>query len=187
MRPFFKQHRFGRSAIASIAIALCACTVANPQSTPPTSLAPTRIPATIAAPQPLFPTPTADLRANNISSPQWLREAVIYEVFPRSFYDSDGDGIGDLPGIQSKLAYIQSLGANTLWLTPFYSSTTYHGYDVADYTSVNPQFGRLQDFTALTAAAHQRGMKIMVDYVANHSSSAHPFFKDAYKKPGIAL
>jgi len=107
----------------------------------------------------------------------------MYQIFVRSFRDSNGDGIGDLNGIREQLDYVQSLGANTIWLTPHYPSTTYHGYDVVDYKAVNPEFGTLDDFKALTAEMKKRGMHLFVDFVANHSSSAHPFFKDAYKNP----
>jgi glycosidase len=91
--------------------------------------------------------------------------------------------VGDLKGIAQKLDYVQSLGANTIWLNPHYPTTTYHGYDVVDYFNVNPQLGALDDFKALTAEMKKRGMRLIVDYVANHSSNAHPFFKDAYKNP----
>ena len=106
-----------------------------------------------------------------------------YQIFPRSFEDSDGNGIGDLKGIEQKLDYIQALGVGVIWLTPFYPSASYHGYDVGDYFSVNPQLGTLDDFKSLAKAAHARGIKLIVDYVANHSGDTHPFFKDAYKNP----
>jgi glycosidase len=128
------------------------------------------------------PTLTPDARPR-IETPTWFNTAVIYEIFPRSFYDTNGDGIGDLNGIRQKLDYVQGLGVNTIWLTPHYPSVSYHGYDVVDYFQVNPQFGTLDDFKALTAEMKRRNMRLIVDFVANHSSNAHPFFKSAYKNP----
>ncbi|MCW1968148.1 MAG: alpha-amylase family glycosyl hydrolase, partial [Anaerolineae bacterium] len=128
-------------------------------------------------------TPSPKLGDKVLKSPDWFDEAVGYEIFPRSFYDTNNDGIGDLNGVRQKLDYIQSLGANTIWLTPFYPSTTYHGYDVTDYFKVNPQFGTLDDFKALTAEMKRRNMHLIIDFVANHSSDGHPFFKAAYKNP----
>ncbi|MEO6062595.1 MAG: alpha-amylase family glycosyl hydrolase [Thermoflexales bacterium] len=154
---------------------------------PPPTLAPTAtfVPtATIAptvAPTPR-PSPTPDPRPT-IKTPAWFNDVVGYQIFPRSFQDSDGNGIGDLKGIEQKLDYIQSLGVGVIWLTPFYPSASYHGYDVGDYFSVNPQLGTLDDFKSLAKAAHARGIKLIVDYVANHSGDTHPFFKDAYKNP----
>ncbi len=170
--------------LAFMALLLCACAV---QATPPPTA---QIPATIppsaippTQPAPLPPAaPTTDARPL-IQSPRWFDQALVYEIFPRSFYDASGDGVGDLRGIMMKLDYLQSLGVNTLWLTPHYPSTTYHGYDVVDYTAVNPQFGTLEDFKALSAELKRRNMRLIVDFVPNHSSNAHPYFKDAYKNP----
>ncbi|MFN3706070.1 MAG: alpha-amylase family glycosyl hydrolase [Thermoflexales bacterium] len=129
-----------------------------------------------------IPSPTADRRPT-IETPAWLNDAVIYQVFIRSFYDANGDGIGDINGLRQKLDYIQSLGADTIWINPHYPSPSYHGYDVSDYFAVNPQFGTMDDFKALVSDLHQRGMRLIVDYVANHTSREHPFFKDAYGNP----
>src|SRR3954447_4053456 len=105
----------------------------------------------------------------------WWRSAVIYQIYPRSFADSDGDGVGDLPGIRSKLPYLRDLGVDAIWLTPFYPSPDAdHGYDVADYVGVDPKFGTLRDFDALVAATHELGMRLIVDIVPNHTSSQHP-------------
>jgi glycosidase len=112
------------------------------------------------------------------SSP-WWREAVFYEIFVRSFYDTDGNGIGDFDGITQKLDYIQSLGANAIWLMPIHPSPSYHGYDVLDYYGVNPEYGTLDDFKELLAEAHERDIKIIIDLVINHTSSEHPYFVDA--------
>lgn len=131
-------------------------------------------------PTPIMPsTPTPPASA----APPWMRDLVLYQIFPRSFRDSDGDGIGDLQGVREQLEYVQSLGANAIWLNPHTPATTYHGYDVVDYTAVNPQFGTLDDFKALLDDMHARDMKLIVDFVANHASNAHPFFQDAYKNP----
>ncbi|MDW8299053.1 MAG: alpha-amylase family glycosyl hydrolase [Anaerolineae bacterium] len=113
----------------------------------------------------------------------WFGESVIYSLFVRSFRDSDGDGIGDLRGVIEGLDYIQSLGANTIWLLPIFSSPSYHGYDVTDYYTINPDYGTRDDFLALVQAVRQRGMYLLIDYVANHTSNQHPFFRDALGRP----
>ena len=110
----------------------------------------------------------------------WWRTAVIYQVYPRSFADSDGDGIGDLPGVTARLDALAELGIDAIWLSPFMTSPQRDaGYDVADYCDVDPLFGTLADFDALLAAAHTRGIRIVVDLVPNHSSSEHPWFQEA--------
>jgi alpha-glucosidase len=109
----------------------------------------------------------------------WWRDAVFYEIYVRSFADSNGDGIGDLPGIRDRLPYLRDLGVDALWLTPFYPSPgADHGYDVADYCDVDPQFGTLGDFDALVADAHALGLRILVDVVPNHTSIEHPWFRN---------
>jgi len=102
-----------------------------------------------------------------------------YEVFVRSFYDSNGDGIGDLRGLTQKLDYIQKLGADCVWLMPVAASPSYHGYDVTDYYKVEPDYGTNDDFKAFVAAAHKRKIRVLVDLVLNHTSSEHPWFKEA--------
>ncbi len=177
------------SGVASMLLA-CAPTPAPPTRSPkPTNTvaAPTRTVEPTATPiplptQPPKPTLTPDVRPA-INSPVWFNDATLYQIFPRSFYDSDGNGIGDLNGIREKLDYVQALGVNTIWLNPHYPTATYHGYDVVDYTGINPDFGTLDDFTTLVAEIKQRKMHLIVDFVANHSSNAHLFFKDAYKNP----
>ena len=104
---------------------------------------------------------------------------VYYEIFVRAFYDSNGDGIGDLNGVTAKLDYIQSLGVSGIWLMPINPSPTYHGYDITDYEGINPQYGTLQDFKKLVAEAHKRGIKVVMDMVINHTSDQHPWFKAA--------
>ena len=107
----------------------------------------------------------------------WWRDAVIYQVYPRSFLDTNGDGIGDLPGITAKLDYIASLGVDIVWISPFFTSPMRDfGYDVADYCNVDPMFGSLSDFDALVQRAHALGLKIMIDQVLSHSSDQHPWF-----------
>jgi alpha-glucosidase len=119
-----------------------------------------------------------------IVTAEWWRDAVVYQVYVRSFADSDGDGIGDLPGITSRLPYLRSLGVDALWITPFYTSPQHdHGYDVADYCDVDPLFGSLADADALLARAHELELRVIVDLVPNHTSSEHPWFRAALAAP----
>ncbi|WP_247876891.1 alpha-amylase family glycosyl hydrolase [Azospirillum brasilense] len=108
----------------------------------------------------------------------WWQNGVIYQVYPRSFQDSNGDGVGDLPGILSRLDHLQALGVDALWVSPIYPSPMADfGYDVSDYTSVHPMFGTMEDFDRLLAELHRRGMKLILDFVPNHSSDRHPWFQ----------
>ena len=117
-------------------------------------------------------------------SKQWWRDAVVYEVYVRSFADSSGDGVGDLEGIRSHLPHLATLGVDAVWLTPFYPSPQAdHGYDVADYRDVEPVFGTLAEFDRLLSEAHGLGLKVIVDIVPNHTSSAHPWFRQALADP----
>ena len=110
----------------------------------------------------------------------WWRGSVTYQVYPRSFQDSNGDGIGDLPGITQRLDHIAKLGADAVWLSPIFKSPMADmGYDVSDYTDVDPLFGSLDDFDALVARAHELGLKVIIDQVISHSSDQHPFFKES--------
>jgi alpha-glucosidase len=114
----------------------------------------------------------------------WWRDAVVYEVYVRSFGDSDGDGVGDLEGIRQRLPHLVDLGVDALWLTPFYPSPMAdHGYDVAVYDDVDPQFGSLADFDRLLADVHAAGLRLIVDVVPNHTSSAHAWFQEALADP----
>jgi glycosidase len=115
------------------------------------------------------------------AGPAWTRGAVCYEVFVRSFYDTDGDGIGDLEGLTRRLDYIAGLGASCIWLMPVAESPSYHGYDVSDYYRVEPDYGTNDDFKRMVAEAHRRGIRVLVDMVLNHSSSRHPYFRAALR------
>ncbi|MEU5434751.1 glycoside hydrolase family 13 protein [Streptomyces sp. NPDC020719] len=119
----------------------------------------------------------------------WWQDAVIYQVYPRSFADADGDGMGDLEGVRSRLPYLRDLGVDAVWLSPFYASPQADaGYDVADYRAIDPMFGTLHDADALIRDAHALGLRIIVDLVPNHSSDQHEWFKRALKEgPGSAL
>src|SRR5690349_22151776 len=113
-------------------------------------------------------------------SHSWWQTGVIYQIYPRSFLDGNGDGVGDLAGMVRKLDYLAWLGVDALWLSPIYPSPMADfGYDVADFTAIDPIFGSLADFDALLAAAHGRGIKVIVDYVPNHSSDRHPWFQES--------
>ncbi|MDU0292345.1 glycoside hydrolase family 13 protein [Saccharothrix longispora] len=112
----------------------------------------------------------------------WWREAVIYQVYVRSFADSNGDGVGDLPGIRSRLPHLADLGVDAVWITPFYASPMADGgYDVADYRDVDPSFGTLDDARALIADAHDLGIRVIVDLVPNHTSDRHEWFQEALR------
>jgi alpha-glucosidase len=124
-----------------------------------------------------------------VDNAAWWRDAVIYEVYPRSFADSTGDGTGDLPGLTGRLPYLRDLGVDAIWLTPFYRSPMHDGgYDVSDHRDVDPLFGTLEDFDALRARTSELGLRLIVDLVPNHSSTAHPWFVEALAAPpGTAI
>ena len=110
----------------------------------------------------------------------WWKSAILYQVYPRSFQDSDGDGVGDLRGITARLPYLAELGVDALWLSPvFVSPMADFGYDVSDYTAIDPLFGSMADFDALLHAAHARGLKVLLDFVPNHTSDQHPWFRES--------
>jgi alpha-glucosidase len=129
--------------------------------------------------------PSRQANAQSAPAPQsaaadWWRGAVIYQVYPRSFADSDGDGTGDLPGLVDKLDYIASLGVDAIWVSPFYRSPMADfGYDISDYRDVDPVFGTLADFDRLLAESHRRGLRVIVDQVLSHSSDRHPWFEES--------
>ncbi|GGO87376.1 alpha-glucosidase [Marinobacterium nitratireducens] len=113
-------------------------------------------------------------------NPDWWRGAVIYQIYPRSFFDSNGDGIGDLPGITAKLDYVASLNVDAIWLSPFFRSPMKDfGYDVSDYRDVDPLFGSLEDFDCLVARAHELGLKVIIDQVLSHTSDQHDWFRES--------
>src|SRR3984957_1097049 len=114
------------------------------------------------------------------ADPLWYKDAIIYELHVRAFHDSNGDGIGDLRGLIEKLDYLQDLGVTALWLLPFYPSPLRDdGYDIADYTDVNPIYGSLTDFKAVLREAHRRGLRVITELVINHTSDKHPWFERA--------
>ncbi len=116
----------------------------------------------------------------DISPRLWWQDGTIYQIYPRSFQDSNGDGIGDLPGILSRIGYLSSLGIDAVWISPFYPSPMADfGYDVADYCNVDPIFGTLEDFYRLVDALHAQNLRIILDFVPNHTSGQHPWFKES--------
>jgi alpha-glucosidase len=118
-----------------------------------------------------------NLTRTGIQDADWWRGAVIYQIYPRSFQDSDGDGIGDLKGIVKRLPYVASLGVDAIWISPFFTSPMKDfGYDVSNYSDVDPMFGGLTDFAKLIETAHELGIKVMIDLVLSHTSDAHPWF-----------
>jgi len=125
--------------------------------------------------------------AQGIPLDTWANGAVFYEVFVRSFQDSDGDGKGNLRGLTARLDYLNDgdpvtdgdLGVDAIWLMPIFPSPSYHGYDVVDNEQVNPDYGTLADLNALVAAAHARGIKVILDLVVNHTGAGHPWFQDS--------
>ena len=118
-------------------------------------------------------------------SAEWWRSAVVYQIYPRSFADSDGDGIGDLAGICSKLDHVAGLGVDAIWLSPIYRSPMADfGYDVSDHEAVDPVFGDLRVFDQLLAEAHRRGLRLLLDWVPNHTSSDHRWFIESRSSRG---
>ncbi len=112
----------------------------------------------------------------------WWKECVVYQIYPRSFADSNGDGLGDLNGITAHLDYLKELGVDVIWVSPFYASPNYdNGYDISDYRAIMKEFGTMEDFDRMLAGIHARGMKLVIDLVVNHSSSEHPWFIESRK------
>jgi len=157
-----------------IILALTACAPARP----------TEIPTATPGVEPIeTPLPGSEPAAGHALPEKWWNETVFYEIFVRSFRDSDGDGIGDFDGITEKLGYLQALGITGLWLMPINPSSSYHGYDVTDYFAVNPDYGAMDDFKNLLEQAHEYDIKIIIDFVLNHTSARHPWFQAA-QTPG---
>jgi oligo-1,6-glucosidase len=114
------------------------------------------------------------ITSSNATDRKWWKEAVVYQIYPRSFKDSDGDGIGDLNGIIQKLDYVKSLGIDVIWLNPIYASPNAdNGYDISDYQAIMKEFGTMQDFDRMLAEIHKRGLKLVMDLVVNHCSDEH--------------
>ncbi len=164
-----------------LAALLVGCQVSGDTSkattVPPTTVANTGGAARVTP----TPFPTANLPA--VKSPAWARNAVMYQIFVRSFYDANGDGVGDLAGITQKLDYLKDLGVTVIWLTPIFQSPSYHGYDTVDYYKIQPAFGTREDLARLVAEAHKRDIRVLLDYVVAHTSNQHPYFKDAFGNP----
>ena len=119
-----------------------------------------------------------------MNSKEFLKEHAVYQIYPISFCDSNGDGKGDLKGIISKLDYLKDLGIRILWLSPIYKSPMFDmGYDISDYKSINPIFGTMEDFDTLLEEVNKRDMKLVMDLVVNHTSDQHPWFQEALKDP----
>jgi len=110
----------------------------------------------------------------------WQKNCVVYQIYPKSFCDSNGDGIGDIPGIITKLDYLKNLGVDVLWISPIYESPGFdNGYDISDYKAIDPIFGTMDDFLRLLKEAHERGIKVLLDLVVNHTSNEHEWFKQS--------
>jgi alpha-amylase len=174
------------AAVAALSLAASACAGATPTTAPSVSSR-TIEPSQAAAPSPPA-CPEIPAVAPNLP---WWADRVFYEVFVRSFADSDGDGIGDLRGLTQRLDYLNDgdpattddLGVTGLWLMPIAESPSYHGYDVTDYRAIEADYGTADDFRALVSAAHERGIAIVTDFVINHTSREHPWFQEA-RRPG---
>src|SRR2546430_10990601 len=122
----------------------------------------------------------AQTRAADPENHKWWQNAVFYEIYPRSFADSNNDGVGDLKGISSKMAYLHDLGVDAIWISPCIPSPQVDfGYDVSDYENIDPMYGTLTDFDRMVAEGKQQGVRIILDFVVNHSSDKHPWFIDS--------
>ena len=123
-------------------------------------------------------------RPGSASDPLWYKDAVVYELHVKAFHDSNNDGVGDFPGLLQKLDYLHDLGVTCLWLLPFFPSPLRDdGYDIADYFGVHPQYGTLEEFQTFLAAAHERGLQVIIELVVNHTSDQHPWFQRARQAP----
>jgi maltose alpha-D-glucosyltransferase/alpha-amylase len=123
-----------------------------------------------------------------VKDPVWYKDAIIYEVHVRAFFDSNADGIGDLRGLTAKLDYLRDLGVTAIWLLPFYPSPLRDdGYDIADYYSINPIYGTLKDFKVLLEEAHARNLRVIIELVVNHTSDQHPWFQRSRRAPADSV
>ncbi|HTZ95936.1 MAG TPA: alpha-amylase family glycosyl hydrolase, partial [Terriglobales bacterium] len=114
------------------------------------------------------------------NQPGWYKDAIIYQIHVRTFFDANNDGIGDFQGLTQKLDYVQQLGVDTIWLMPFFPSPLRDdGYDISDYTSVHSRYGNLEDFKTFLATAHDRGIRVIIEMVLNHTSDQHPWFLES--------
>jgi glycosidase len=177
-----RTHRIAATLVAAVMLGACQQSAVSPspvQSGPSDGT---------ASPTPAEPTaPSCEPAATAATARPWWSDEIFYEVFVRSFQDSDGDGIGDLAGLTSRLddlndgdpATTDDLGVTALWLMPIAESPSYHGYDVVDYRAIESDYGTAADFRALIAAAHDRGISVIVDLVLNHTSRDHPWFQDS--------
>ncbi len=171
------MHRLFRSlVIPTLGLCLSAAAAA-------TQPAPSPEPEPAPSPEPPFAAPQTSAPALiNGYEPRWWKEAVVYQIYPRSFKDSNGDGIGDLPGITSKLDYLQHLGVNVIWLSPHFDSPNAdNGYDIRDYRKVMKEFGTMDDFDAMLAGIKKRHMRLIIDLVVNHTSDEHRWFVESRK------
>lgn len=157
--------RHSRTAAAFVAAVLLSCASTTPDT------------------RPLSPPAAPPASPAVVWKHDWARGAVFYQVFVRSFFDANGDGVGDLQGLTSKLDYLSDLGVEGLWLMPVFKSPSYHGYDVVDYENVNPAYGTNADFERFLQEAHRRGIRVIVDYVINHSGAQHPWFVESSSSP----
>ncbi|MBT0810572.1 alpha-amylase [Litoribacter ruber] len=128
--------------------------------------------------------PTPDVvSGNEVKDDHWPKAGITYEIFVQSFYDTDGDGIGDINGVTKKLDHVKDLNANAIWFMPIMPSPSYHKYDVTDYKEIHPDYGTLEDFKKLIEEAHRKDIRIVIDMIINHTSSEHPWFLEAKKGP----
>src|SRR5437867_11933888 len=126
------------------------------------------------------PAASSSQQVSQNSSDPWWKHAVIYEIYPRSFQDSNGDGVGDINGVTSRLDYLRELGIDAIWISPMYPSPLVDfGYDVSDYTAIDPLYGTLADFDRLVIEWKKRNIRVIMDYVPNHTSDQHPWFKES--------
>jgi alpha-glucosidase len=127
-----------------------------------------------------YPVNAQTLPSTHSLSDPWWKHAIIYEIYPRSFQDTDGNGIGDINGITSRLDYLQNLGVDAIWITPMYPSPQVDfGYDISNYEAIDPQYGTLADFDRLVSEAKKRSIRIIMDWVPNHTSDQHPWFLES--------